>query len=72
MSDTAAGLLALAVGVVGVWMVRYSLRTGKSVTPWPMGPVTRTDNPVLYWFDLTSYIAILILACAAAAMLLLG
>ena len=70
MNEGAIGVLALAAVLGGVWMVRHSLRTGESVTPWPMGPVTRENNPTLFWFDLGTYIAILLIGGFAGLMLL--
>ena len=70
MSEEALGAIALAFVPLGAWMIRRSLQTGESVTPWPMGPVTREDSPALYWFDLITYTAILLMGGFAAAKLL--
>ena len=70
MSETALGLLGAAFLLIGGVMVRHSLRTGESITPWPMGPVTRAENPVIYWFDLSSSSAIMLLGVVAIFKLL--
>jgi hypothetical protein len=71
VSEFALGLLAIASMVIGAWMAWNSWRTGESLTPWPIGPVTRDSSPVLFWFDLATYVIILILGGFAGIMLIL-
>ena len=69
MSELALGIVMVFVAIGGLFMMRWSLRSGESVTPWPIGPITREKTPRLYWFDLTTYGAIVILGLYFAAQL---
>ena len=70
MSETGWGWLGLVLLLVGALMIRRSLKTGESVTPWPMGSVTRSNHPVLFWFDLVTYTAMTLLGMIASFQLI--
>jgi hypothetical protein len=70
ISELGLGIIALLAMVGGTWMVRRSVKTGESVTPWPLGPVRREKNPILCWFDLSSYSLVIALGGFAGFKLL--
>lgn len=60
----------MLIMVAGIWGVYRSVKTGESVTPWPMGPVSREKNRVLWWFDLSTYCVLIILGAFVSFKLL--
>ena len=70
MSDQGLGIATLLFMGGGILMAYRSIQTGQSVTPWPMGPVTREGSPGLWWFDLSTYCAIIALGAFAGLKLL--
>lgn len=70
VSEAALGILSLALAAAGGWMLVRSFREGKSVTNWPLSDATRADNPWLFWFDVGTYAAVIIMGAIASVQLL--
>lgn len=72
MGERAWAIFLLALMGWGAWWVHRSLKAGEAPTPWPMGPVTRDRRPVLFWFDVCTFTAIVVMGTIAGVQILLS